>query len=359
MRLRRVGTSGFRNLEPGVVEVDAPLVAIWGGNGQGKTNLLEAIGLLGTLKSFRTARVADCVADGAELARVEGLAEQGGDVRRLAWSWGAEGRVLRREDRAVDSVEWLRTLRATTFAPADVALVRGEPALRRALLDRAVLTLDPGYLVTARDFRRVCEQKAALLRARRATDLQLDVLDQQLVGLGAAVTERRARAVASISERFDASYAALSPGERVSVRYRAVLGDGPRAALEARYTDLLAQNRASEREAGRLLGGPQRDDLDFRVAGGDARRQASQGQARSLVLAWKLAEVEVARGSGEPPLFLLDDLGSELDPERTTHLVELLHALGAQVFVTTTDRRFLPATAGALLLRMVEGRIEA
>jgi len=358
MRLRRVGTSGFRNLAAGVVEVDAPLVAIWGGNGQGKTNLLEAIGLLGTLKSFRTARVADCVADDAEVARVEGVAEVDGDLRRLTWQWGPEGRVLRREDRAVESVEWLRTLRATTFAPSDVALVRGEPALRRSLLDRAVLTLDPGYLVTARDLRRVCEQKAALLRSGRASDLQLDVLDQQLAVLGAAVTDRRARAVEAISARFDACYAALSPAERVSVRYRAVLGEGALPALEARYADQLAQNRASEREAARLLGGPQRDDLEFRVAGGDARRQASQGQARSLVLAWKLAEVEVARGSGEPPLFLLDDLGSELDPERTTHLVELLHGLGAQVFVSTTDRRFLPATAGALLLRMVEGRIE-
>ncbi len=359
MKLRRLATSGFRNLEPGVVDVDAPLVVFWGENGQGKTNLLEAIGVLGTLKSFRASRVAEVVADGATTARVEGLAVTDGDARRHVWGWGPEGRVLRREERAVDAVEWLGSLRATTFAPADVALVRGEPALRRALLDRAVLNLDPAYLLVARDFKRVVEQKAALLRSRRATDALLDVLDEAQARLGAAVAERRRVAITSLSEPFSRRYAEFSGGESAGVGYRSALGEGDLPTLTRRYARQLAEGRPAEREAGRVLGGPQRDDLEFRVGKADARRQASQGQARSLVLAWKLAEVEVAGGHDESPLFLLDDLGSELDPGRAEALVRLLQGLGAQVFVTTTDRRFVPATLDALVLRVQTGRIGA
>lgn len=357
MKLRRLATSGFRNLEPAVIEVDAPLVVFWGANGQGKTNLLEAVGVLGTLKSFRTSRVAEVIREGEGVARVDGLAETAGDVRRHVWSWGAEGRLLRREDRVVDAVEWLGSLRATTFAPADVALIRGEPALRRALLDRAVLTLDPSYLVVARDHRRVVEQKAALLRSRRAAEAHLDVLDEQLARLGALLTERRRAAIEALTGPFVRRYAEFSGGEVAAVGYRAALGEGDTEQLARRYAERLAEGRAAEREAGRVLGGPQRDDLAFQVAGADARRQASQGQARSLVLAWKLAEVEVAGGKSASPLFLLDDLGSELDPGRTEALVRLLQSLGAQVFVTTTDRRFLPASLDARVMRVEAGRI--
>ena len=116
--------------------------------------------------------------------------------------------------------------------------------------------------------------------------------------------------------------------------------------------------RRPRRRTGRLRG-RDRDDLDLRVAGAPARTMASQGQARSLVLAWKLAELEAARdASGEAPLFLMDDLGSELDPKRTAALMELLRSLGAQVFVSTTDLRFLPrASAEARLYRVEAGAV--
>lgn len=342
MRLVRVATSGFRNLAPAVLDVDAPLVAFAGLNGQGKTNWLEAVGVLGTLKSFRTARAGEMIAWGAAGAKVEAVGTSEGLTRTWRWSFADGERSLHRDDRTVDAIRWLGSLRATHFVPGDVALIREEPALRRALLDRAVLTVDPGYLGVARSFRRVLDQKAALLRAGGAAADVLDALDAQLAPLGAEVTSARAALLVRIAEKFQGSYAAFAPGEAAAVAYRGWLGEGDRAALEARYAERLGEQRSAELAGRRLLGGPQRDDVAFSVASRPARAYASQGQARSLVLAWKLAELEVAREGGETPLFLLDDLGSELDPARTARLVELVRSFGAQVFVTTTDVRFLP-----------------
>lgn len=357
MRLHRIQTRGFRNLAPATLDVDAPLVVFAGANGQGKTNWLEAVGVLGTLRSFRTARPAEMVAWGETAATVEAVGVSEGMTRTWSWSWGEGARGLRRDDRAVDAVSWLASLRATYFVPGDVALVRGEPALRRSALDRAALTVRPAYLALARDLRRVLDHKAALLREHTPADATLDVLDTQLATLAAQVTAARAETVAGMGDAFARAYDALTGGEPAGVAYEPWLGEGDRATLEARALERLRKLRPSEVGARRVLGGPQKDDLAFTVLGKPARAFASQGQARSLVLAWKLAELEAARAGGEAPLFLLDDLGSELDPRRTLRLVEMVRSLGAQVFVTTTDVRFVPDAAGGSRVFSVENGV--
>ncbi|MDP2314512.1 MAG: DNA replication and repair protein RecF [Pseudomonadota bacterium] len=358
MKLLRLSVSGFRNLPREVLDVDAPLIAFVGDNGQGKTNWLEAVGVLGTLRSFRSPRAAELLAWGGARAEVEGVVQAEGMVRTLSWSFGEGARTLRRDDRPVDAVTWLSSFRATYFVPGDIAPVRGEPALRRALLDRAVLAIRPGYLALARDFKRVVDHKSALLRSGRASDDELDVYDAQLAPLGAAVTSTRAEVVAAMGAAFERAYTAFAGTETATVTYEPWLGEGDEPTLAARYAERLARGRAGERQMGRVLAGPQRDDVAFAVGGRSARAFASQGQARSVVLAWKLAELEAARAVGEAPLFLLDDLGSELDPGRTARLVGLLGSLGVQIFLTTTDARYVPrdTVAGeARLLRVVAG----
>jgi DNA replication and repair protein RecF len=337
LRLVRVATQQFRNLVPASIEVDAPLVVFWGPNGQGKTNWLEAVGVLGTLRSFRTSKPQEMVKWGETRASVEGVAESEGLLRRFSWEHGDGGRGLRREDRAVDAVRWLSSLRASYFVPADTGPIRGEPALRRQVLDRAVLTLDPSYLVVARDLRRVMDHKSALLRSSGDT-ASLDVLDHQLAELGTRMVRARADTVARMTGPFKSFYEAFAGDERAEVRYRPNVGKDLAGALE--------EARPRELEARRPLVGPHRDDLAFSLHGTSARAFASQGQARSLILAWKLAELAVAKESGETPIFCVDDLGSELDPARTERLVGVLTTLGAQVFVSTTDRRFVPDVTG-------------
>jgi DNA replication and repair protein RecF len=350
LRLQRVRVSGFRNLAPATLELDAPLVVFVGENGQGKTNWLEAIGVLGTLKSFRTAKAAEMTTWGEARAEVDAVGVSDGMTRTWRWSFADGARALRRDDRAVDAVTWLQSLRATFFVPGDVAPVRGEPALRRALLERAVLTVRPGYLAAARDLRRVLEHKAALLRSGGG-DAQLDVIDEQLAGISDAVTRAREETVAGMAGPFGEHYAAITGGEPAGVRYR------PWAKGDTDWIlRWLREHRGEERAQSRVLGGPQRDDVELTVLGKPARAYASQGQARSLVLAWKLAELDAARVGDQTPLFLLDDLGSELDPARTARLVERVRSLGAQVFVTTTDARFVPDRAdGARIVRIARG----
>jgi DNA replication and repair protein RecF len=347
LRITRLRTSGFRNLSAGLLEVDAPLVAFVGANGQGKTNLLEAVGVLGTLRSLRTARAAEMIAWGADRAEVEAVGQSDGMTRTWRWSFGpgpgGATRALRRDDRAVDAVNWLSSLRATFFVPSDVALVRGEPALRRALLDRAVLTVRPAYLALARDLKRVLDHKSSLLRAPRPDPVQLDVVDAQLARVSAEVTVARADVMRRIGPAFTIAYGDLAEGEDAHAGYAPAVGEGDAHTLECRFVERFARARSGEIAQRRVLSGPQRDDVQFTVRGHAARAYASQGQARSVVLAWKLAELTVARDLGEAPLFLLDDLGSELDPTRTAALVGRVRSLGAQVFVSTTDRRFLPS----------------
>lgn len=349
MRLLRVQAVSFRNLGADVLDVDAPFVAFVGPNGQGKTNWLEAVATLGTLRSFRTARTAELLKFGAREAMVEGLVESDGMTRRHRIAWAEGERTLRREDRTVDAVTWLRGFRAAWFVPGDVAPVRGEPALRRSMLDRAALTLEPAYLSLAQQYRRCLEHKAALLRAGSADGPTLDAVDAQLAGLAVRVVARRTDTVAQMSKQFSTFYESFGGREEVSVRYR------PHAVGDAEVLlQKLFAARSQEREQRRPLVGPHRDDLEFSLQGHLARNYASQGQARSVVLAWKLAELACASTGSEAPIFLVDDLGSELDPERTARLVRVVGGMGAQVFVTTTDSRFLPKTSVDIKVFSVE-----
>lgn len=357
MQITRLQVRGFRNLEPMVLDVDSPLVAFIGANGQGKTNLLEAVGVLGTLKSFRTTRPGEMIRWGETTAMVQARGISDGMTRIWQWCQQDGERSLVRDGRTVDAAGWLRTLRASYFVPGDTSFLRGEPALRRALLDRAVLTIDPGYLAIAQAFRRVLAQKAALLRGP-SSSLQLDILDEQFAELGAAVIAARVNTVMRITAVYQHFYEEFSGTEPAAISYRGVANSEDRTVIAATLRELLERSRSAEQQAGRPLVGPQRDDLGFTLANRSARNFASQGQARSMILAWKLAELEVARAEGEVPLFLLDDLGSELDPGRTRRLVGLLRTLGAQIFLTTTDARFLPADTDARCFQVVEGHIE-
>lgn len=352
MRIVRFQARSFRNLADDVVDVDAPMVVFCGPNGQGKTNALEALGVLGSLRSFRTPRLADAVPRTGTVAAahagldLRAVARSEGQTRQFAFTSGDTGRRLHREERPVDAVSWLTSLRASWFSPADVGVIRGEPVARRALLDRTILTLDPAYLSLARDHRRVLDQKAALYRSGRASDAELDVLDAQLVPLGARVTATRRATVERIIGSFRRLYAEIAGGEQADARLRSALGEGDEGALRVRYAQVVADQRAQERVRRRVLGGAQRDDLHFEVGGQPARSDASQGQARSIVLAWKLAEILAAGEAGEVPIFLVDDLGSELDAHRTASFVRRLHEIGAQVFVSTTDVRAVPVLLG-------------
>lgn len=365
MRLVSLELNDWRNLAFARVESDSRFVVLAGDNAQGKTNILEAAWVVATLRSFREARVSRLVRDGAPRARLVGAVT--GQSGRRTLDWRRErggGRSLRVDGRpTADLSAWFGVLRAVLFCPEHVAVVRGEPSERRKFIDRAAFTASPTHLDVVRSYRRVVQQKAAALRTRRADPAVVAIFDAQLATLGARLAVRRQRVLEELREPFREMHTAIAGGGEVQLRMRglgAVAAEGE-AAVSAAIVEALEKARVAERERGRVLVGPHRDDLDIQLDGRGARAFASQGQARSLVLALKLAELEAAKRRGEAPLFLLDDLTSELDRGRMERLVELLADLPNQVWITTTDPAWIGPLPGgdSQIVRVEAGALRA
>lgn len=353
MRLVQLRTAAFRNLGDVDLSTDARFVVVHGPNAQGKTNLLEAVWLLATLKPLRGHRTRDLVRWGADEAAVAGEVRSPSGTRGLRVDLGGARRTVELDGSPTrDLGEYFAWIRAIAFQPADGAIVTEGPDMRRGWLDRAAFTAHPRHLDRVRGYRRVLAQKAALLRGPGRPDTALlDVLDGQLAQAGAELVEARVAMLRELAPHVRTLHRAIAGIEvDVGLRYRTeATGDGVAARTEALATRMAAA-RSDEVRRQRTLVGPHKDEIRLTLDGHAARHFGSRGQVRSLVLSMKLAELVAARARGEQPLFLLDDLSSELDRARTARLVEQLVALDAQVWVSTTDPDHLGALpAGEVL----------
>jgi len=339
MRLRRLVAQGFRNLEPLDLDTSAQFVVFHGPNAQGKTNVLGAIWLLATLKPLRGNRRSELIRWGSKDASVAGWVSSEGLERHYRIDLNPSGRtVILDSKRVSDLKEYFAGIRAICFKPQDGRIVSDEPAKRRQWLDRASFTARPAHLGIVKTYRRCLQQKSAALRAQKPDRAVLDALDIRLAMAGAEVAHRRQGMLAELAPHASDVYAAIADsGAKVKLSYKtAAVGD----TVEERTAALLkrfGEVRSEELRRSMTLAGPQKDDVKVALGGHSARAFASRGQVRSTVLALKLAEMVAARERGEVPLFLLDDVSSELDRKRTSHLVGALRDLRAQVFATTTD----------------------
>ena len=357
MRLKSLKARNFRNLERVELETDAPFVVFHGPNAQGKTNLLEAVYALATLKSFRARRNKELIRWGEELAQVDGVVDDGVLSREFSLKVDGKGRSGSVDGKPPRQLSrYFEGIRAVLFRPEDTEIVREGPDIRRKFVDRAAFTASATFLELAMAFKRLLSQKAALLRQPPVDPVSLDVFDEQLARAGARLVERRLRIVEELKEPFVDLHGRISGHGDARLSYRTQLDVQD---LEASYARLLKDARRDEIRRGMNLVGPQRDDLVLQLDGRPARAYASQGQTRSLVLALKLAELLAARERGARPLFLLDDLSSELDRFRTGRLVELLEELELQVLVTTTDPSVLDGASELLRYRIDGGAVEA
>jgi len=342
MLLENVRLSNFRNYVSLDVEPLPGLNLFVGPNAQGKSNLLEAIAMLATGKSFRAHRESELVRSG------EALAEIGGDARIAAGrvrlrcaidrSSGGTRKTFDVNGATVGFARFLGRARVVSFVPADLALVAGGPALRRTFLNVALAQVSPAYYRELALYQNIIGHKAALLRGTIAPDRDLllaynDELTRPgraLIAARAAFVGEIAAAVGGIYDRWHATR------ERISVRY------APNAA-EADLAGVLAANVDNEIRRRQTLVGPHRDDLRLELGGRPLAAYGSQGQQRTAVLALKVAEYEVMRTrAGDAPILLLDDVLSELDADRAGGF---LAAVGAfeQAFLTTTE---LPGGVG-------------
>lgn len=348
MQLKRLWLTDFRSYHDVEVAFDPGLTAVVGPNGQGKTNLMEAIGYLATLGSFRGAPNEALVRVGADRAIIRAEAEREGRELLLEAEIVINGRNRTQLNRQPlrRARDLLGALRVTVFSPDDLTLIKGSPGGRRTMLDDTLVTLHQRHDQQRSDLDRILRQRGALLkqaggRMNAEVELTLDVFDAKLVAAGEALAGARRDLVDQLAPVLSDAYAAVArdPAPVTATYAPAWMASGLAAALVAARRDDLRRGVSTV--------GPHRDDLDLSLAGLPARTHASQGEQRSLALALRLAAHEVVtRRTGTPPVLLLDDVFSELDPERSDALLR-----------TLPEGQTILTTAGDLPVGAVPGRV--
>lgn len=379
MQLAHLWLTDFRGHQASEVEVGPGITVFAGGNAQGKTSVLEAVGWLARMASFRGAPDSALVRVGCERAIVRAEivpANRGPDVRpdliEAEIAAAGRNRVLLNRKPLPRARDLLGSLRVTVFAPDDLRLVKAGPAERRAELDDLLVALSPRYDAVQSDYERVLKHRNAWLRTwSRADDpATLDVWDDQLVRAGAELVRGRLKLLERLAAPLGKAYGDVAGAAAdVSGAYEApwareLLGGAGDVALdESRVDDVapllaeaVARSRSADLERRLTLVGPHRDDWRLSIDGLDARRFASQGEQRSLALAVRLAgHVVITDVVGEPPVLLLDDVFSELDETRAANLVG--HMPIGQALVTTAGA-LPPGLPAERVVWVVGGRLE-
>ncbi len=361
MHLTRLALTDFRSYADVSVELGPGVTTFTGPNGEGKTNLVEAVGYLATLGSHRVATDAPLVRHGADraLLRAAVTGAHGSALIEVELNPGRANRVRLNRAPLPRPRDILGTLRTVLFAPEDLALVKGDPSDRRKFLDDLLVATAPRYAGVRADYERVLRQRTALLKsagakghlrgaARESVAATLDAWDAQLARTGAPLLVGRMRLAAALRPHVAAAYDKVSgdhSGDASGISYRASIDaigpDDQVPALEAAMLKALAGVRASELDRGVCLVGPHRDELELSIGGLPARGYASHGESTSLALALRLASFALIRQGGEEPVLILDDVFAELDTGRRERLAAMVAEAG-QVLITAAVPADIP-----------------
>jgi DNA replication and repair protein RecF len=356
MLATRIRVLGFRNLRAQEIELGPQITLLWGPNGSGKTNLLEALYTALAGRSCRTRTEREAIAFGEPLARVEVELDDGGDASTFLWS------LARGDDRRhlLDGAPMTAELGdrrppIAVFLPDRLALVKGPPTDRRAHLDGLLAALWPARAEARRRYGRALAQRNALLgrvRAGIASEDSLEAWEVELAAAGIDLMEARRDAVELLAPEFASAASDLGlPGEG-SLRYRPRSGAAGRDELAAEF----AERRTADVERGYSQHGPHLDELEIAVDGRAIRRYGSQGEQRAALLSLLFAERRaLLEARRNPPLLLLDDVMSELDPDRRELLATRLAEGPGQTLITATEAAHLPDSAARTEIAMRAG----
>ena len=346
MYLKTLHLQQFRNYQDQRVEFLAPKTILVGNNAQGKSNLLEAVELLATLRSHRMTRDRDLVREGEPIGQITATTERQNGLIDLSLTLRRNGRrtVALNSESLRRQLDFLGVLNAVQFSSLDLELVRGGPEQRRSWIDTLLIQLEPVYAYILQQYNQVLRQRNALLKRGQGLGLrdqgkELELWNAQLATTGSRVSRRRSRAIERLAPIASSWHTSISgSSEILQVKYM------PNVSLEQNcpefvqraFLEKIEQRAVAEQHQGTTLVGPHRDEVELTINQTPARQYGSQGQQRTLVLALKLAELKlIEEVVDEPPLLLLDDVLAELDPSRQNQLLDAIQDR-FQTLITTT-----------------------
>jgi DNA replication and repair protein RecF len=365
----------FRNYGEQQIDFAAPKTILVGENAQGKSNLLEAVELLATLKSHRTSRDRDLVHQDQPVAQITASVRRDLGIADLSLVLRQAGRrtAILNGEKLRRQLDFLGALNAVQFSSLDIDLVRGGPGARRDWLDTLLIQLEPLYAHILSQYNQVLKQRNALIKKSFGDDdgepapaldaTEFALWDAQLAALGTRVIRRRARAIDRLAPIAHQWHQAIS-GQREDLRMHyqpnvPMAEDDPQV-IQASFLEKIKLRAIAEQHQRTTLVGPHRDDIEFTINDTPSRQYGSQGQQRTLVLALKLAELHlIDEVVGEPPLLLLDDVLAELDLNRQNQLLEAIQDR-FQTIITTTHLGAFGSQwmTSSQILTVKAGRIE-
>ncbi len=334
MYCKKIKYQNYRNIENAEVALDRGVNVFIGNNAQGKTNAIEAVYYFARGKSFRGAKDKELIRLGAECARVElEFCDNARERHHEFVLSDSEKRICKKEGVIIRRMsEFIGSFRAVLFSPEHLSIVKDGPAERRNFADVAISQLYPAYVAALTKYQKILLQRNSLLKEPYSPIFQdtLAVLSEQLAAEAAVISKYRDEYVKKLDVKVRELISDMTCGrERAELRY-----SEPKTLEE--YRNAFGMNVDKEIRAGTTLYGPHKDDITITLNGGEARVFASQGQQRSIALAMKLGEGELSRDeTGEYPVFLLDDILSELDESRKAYVIGGL--TDRQVLITTCE----------------------
>ncbi|WP_424212820.1 DNA replication/repair protein RecF [Streptomyces sp. BI20] len=378
MHVTHLSLADFRSYQQVEVPLEPGITAFVGPNGQGKTNLVEAVGYLATLGSHRVSSDAPLVRAGAQRAVIRAAVRQGerSQLVELELNPGRANRARINRSSQVRPRDVIGIVRTVLFAPEDLALVKGDPGERRRFLDDLVTARSPRMAGVRSDYERILKQRNTLLKTAalarrhggRSMDLStLDVWDQHLARAGAELLAARLDLIGVLLPLANKAYERLAPGGGpLALGYRCAAG-APGTAVDEGVahtreqllevlTQALVESRKSEIERGVTLVGPHRDELLLRLGDLPAKGYASHGESWSYALALRLASYELLREEGAEPVLVLDDVFAELDARRRERLAEMV-APGEQVLVTAAVDEDVPGPLAGARYSVRDGEV--
>ena len=346
MYIERLELKNFRNYDSIELDFSSKINVLIGENAQGKTNLMESLYVLSMAKSHRTSNDKELIRWEAEYGKIIGDIHK--KYGRLPFALilskkGKKAKVNHLEQNRLS--DYIGQLNVVMFAPEDLFLVKGSPQVRRRFLDMEIGQISPRYLHDLLNFQKILKQRNHILKKHQGqsklNDVMFDVYTEQYIDAAIKVIQKRFQFMDLLQKWAEPIHFGISRGlEKLTVAYDSTIGiksDDSESQMKTTLEKKIFENQKRELDRGVTLYGPHRDDLKFYVNNYDVQTYGSQGQQRTTALSLKLAEIELIKQEvGEAPVLLLDDVLSELDDYRQSHLLTTIHG-DVQTFVTTTS----------------------